>query len=177
MPPQAPYVHHASPGDLWWSMSKNAPFVHQVCLLPENTNSSQFFAMEILKPPPVVSNSPLMHRSYKLRKDFSRAGLARVYEFKVEPGESTGPHSWDFYGVVVCLSDGGGKIDAVGDSDSDVQGRRGPFEDGVLSRVGGWKWVEGPVDVDVRNAGERPYEAIVVEWLGESGEVDGVARL
>lgn len=164
-------MHHALPGDMWWAMSKSAPFVHQVCLPPENSHSSRFFAMEILKSPPVVSHSPLLHRCYVLRKDFSRPELVRVYDFKLEPGESTGPHTWGFCGIVLCLRDGGKRIDVSGDA------RRSPFEDEVLSQVGGWKWVDGPVTIDVRNTGDGLYHAVVVEWLDGIGKVDGVSRL
>lgn len=163
-------MHHASPGDLWWAMSKSAPYVHQVCLLPENTHTSHFFAMEILKPPPVLASRTLDHRCYNLRREDSRAGLARVYDFKLQIGESTGVHTWDFSGVVLCLSDGGGGLE--GDS-----GDGGVFGGGELSRVGGWKWVDGPVSVNARNAGDGVYEAVVVEWVGKGEPVDGASRL
>lgn len=159
-------MHHASPGDLWWAMSKTAPYVHQVCLLPENTHTSHFFAMEILRPPPTTATRPLDHRCYSLRKDDSRSGLARVYDFKLQPGESTGLHKWQFCGVVLCLSDGGGCLEAG-------KGDGGVFAGGELSKVGGWKWVDGPMDVNARNAGASVYEAFVVEWLGEGGAVEG----
>lgn len=167
-------MHHASPGDLWWALSKSAPYVHQVCLLPENTHRSHFFAMEILKPPPVFDMRPLEHRCYNFRRDDSRPGLARVYDLRLQPGESTGPHTWNFCGVVLCLCDGGGRTEAgsgAGGKGSD------PFEDGQLSRVGGYKWVDGPVGIDVTNAGDSVYKAMVVEWLGAGEAVGGGSRL
>ncbi|CAB1113091.1 unnamed protein product [Ectocarpus sp. CCAP 1310/34] len=162
-----PFVHHASPGDLWWAMSKSAPYVHQVCLLPENTHNSHFFAMEILRPPPTCSRRALDHRCYSLREEDSRPGLARVYDFRLEPGESTGPHTLGFSGVVLCLSDGGGSLEADG----------GVFAGGELSKVGGWKWIDGPVSANARNAGGSVYQAFVVEWLGEGHSVEGLSRL
>lgn len=167
-------MHHATPGDLWWAMSKSAPYVHQVCLLPENTHRSHFFAMEILKPPPVVATSALEHRCYNLRPGYSRPGLARVYDFKLQPGDSTGLHTWGFCGIVLCLRDGGRGVDA-GDAEGGVSS--GPFGGGDLSRVGRWKWVDGPVTVNARNAGSGVYEAIVVEWLGEAEAAGGNSRL
>lgn len=166
-------MHHASPGDLWWAMSKSAPYVHQVCLLPENLHTSHFFAMEILRPPPVFACRALEHRCYNLRREDSRPGLARVYDFKLQPGESTGTHTWEFSGVVLCLSDGGGCLEA---GKGDGGGVFGGGEE--LSRVGGWKWVDGPIDVDTRNAGGSVYKAFVVEWLREGIDpAEGASRL
>lgn len=163
-------MHHASPGDLWWAMSKASPYVHQVCLLPENTHSSQFFAMEILRPPPVLSSRALEHRCYRLRREDSRPGIARVYDLRLDPGESTGSHRWNFCGVILCLEIGEeGRVKADHPED--------PFHDGVLSRVGGWKWINGPVDIDARNTSDRAFVAIVAEWLGENEAVDGGSRL
>lgn len=171
---QEPFVHHATPGDLWWAMSKSAPYVHQVCLLPENTHRSHFFAMEILKPPSVVATSALEHRCYNIRPAYTKPGLARVYDFKLQPGDSTGLHTWGFCGIVLCLRDGGGRVDA-GDANGEMFS--GPFGGGNLSRVGGWEWVDGPVTLNARNAGSGVYEAIVVEWLGEAGPAAETSRL
>ncbi|CAM9837412.1 unnamed protein product [Scytosiphon promiscuus] len=168
-----PFLHHASPGDVWWAMSKSAPYVHQVCLPPENKHTSHFFAMEILRPPPVSATRALEHRCYNLRREDSRPGLARVYHFRLRPGESTGPHAWGFCGVVLCLSDGGGRVEAEGGND----GSDRVFGGGELSKVGGWKWVDGPVEVNARNGGSGVYEAYVVEWLGEGEPVEGSSRL
>lgn len=175
-------MHHASPGDLWWAMSKSTPYVHQVCLLPENTHPSIFFAMEILRPPPpeLTQAGALEHTCYRLRREDSRAGIARVYDLKLEPGQSTGWHSLGFMGVILCLAIGEGKgiVSAGGGAPS---GERGapldPFEDGSLSRVGGWKWIEGAEGVNARNDSDGAYEAVVVEWLGEGQVVDNAARL
>lgn len=93
-----------------------------------------------------------------------------MYNFKLQPGESTGIHAWEFSGVMLCLSDGGGCLE--GD-----RGDGGVFGGSELSRVGGWKWVDGPVDVNARNAGGSVYEAVVVEWLGEGEPVEGASRL
>lgn len=169
--PKEPFVHHASPGDVWWAMSKSAPYVHQVCLLPENLHTSHFFAMEVLRPPPVFASRALEHQCYSLRREDSRPGLARVYHFKLQPGESTGHHTWEFSGVVLCLSDGGGGLEAGKGDGGGVFGGKG------LSRVGGFKWVDGPVDVDVRNSGDSVYEAFVVEWLREGDPVGVGSRL
>lgn len=174
LPSQAPFVHHASPGDLWWAMSKTAPYVHQVCLLPENTHTSHFFAMEILKPPPVLARGALEHPCYTLRPEDSRPGLARVYNFALRAGESTGFHTWDFCGMVLCLSCS--DIEAAGGGGG-PEDRDNPFAGGELSRVGGWKWVEGPVPVTVTNNGDHTYEAIVVEWLGPGLPAEGTSRL
>lgn len=178
-------MHHATPGDLWWAMSKAAPYVHQVCLLPENPHSSIFFAMEIIRPPPpgLSKVSPLQHPCYRLRPEDSRAGIARVYDFRLGPGVSTGSHSLGFIGVILCLAagEGGGVESTGGGTGSSGQGgtltRRGLFDDGSLSRVGGWKWIEGDEEVDVRNSSDGMYEAVVVEWLAEGQAVESTARL
>lgn len=182
---QEPFVHHATPGDLWWAMSKTAPYVHQVCLLPENPHSSIFFAMEIIRPPPPgLSNvSPIQHPCYRLRPEDSRPGNARVYDFRLEPGASTGPHSMSFMGVILCLAIGaeGGLESIAGGTGSGGQGgtpkKRDLFEDGSLSRVGGWKWIEGGEEVNVRNSSDGTYQAIVVEWLAEGQAVESTAKL
>lgn len=167
-------MHHASPGDIWWAMSKSAPYVHQVCLLPENIHTSHFFGMEVLKPPPIVADRALDHAYYSLRSEESRSGLARVYSFKLEPGESTGLHVLHFCGIILCLSDGGGRIETKrGSGDEGVD----PYGGAELSRVGGFKWIEGPVDVDARNAGDSVYEAVVVEWLAKGTDVGASSRL
>ncbi|CAM9411157.1 unnamed protein product [Choristocarpus tenellus] len=155
-----PFVHHASHGDLWWSMCKLRPFVHQVCLLPENLRPSQFYAMEILRPPPVGARSPLSHKSYDLQLSHSRPGLARVYKLRLSPGESTGKHTWGFYGVVISMSDG-----SVVDNDEAGCDDGNPFKDGNMCKLGSWRWVEGPLTFSIHNVGTTVYEAIVVEWL------------
>lgn len=81
---------------------------------------------------------------------------------------------------MLCLAVGDdGCLEAVEGAGGTGQGgaRDDPFEDDVLSRVGGWKWIDGPVNVNVRNKGHRSYEAIVVEWLEEGQAVDGNSRL
>lgn len=182
---QEPFVHHATPGDLWWALSKTVPYVHQVCLLPENPHPSKFFAIEILRPLPSnrpKTGRPIEHPCYRLRRDDSRAGIARVYDFQLRAGESTGLHSWSMCGVILCLAIGtGGRVEsnAAAEPAGGLREEAGgnPFEDGVLSHVGGWKWVDEPVSFDVRNNSDKTYEAIVVEWLGEEEPVDGNARL
>lgn len=154
-------------------MSKSAPYVHQVCLPPENAHTSHFFAMEILRPPPVFATRALEHRCYNLRREDSRPGLARVYDFRLGPGESTGPHAWGFSGVVLCLSDGGGCLE----SEIGKDGGDGVFGGSELSKVGGWKWIDGPREANVRNGGSGVYEAYLVEWLGEGEPVEGSSRL
>lgn len=159
-------------------MSKTAPYVHQVCLLPENAHTSHFFAMEILKPPPVLASGALEHPCYTLRPDDSQPGVARVYTFKLRAGESTGAHTWGFCGMVLCLSCSDIEVAHGGGAAGSRREDRGdPFAGGELSRVGGWKWVEGPVPVNVENRGDRTYEAIVVEWLGSGSPVEGISRL
>lgn len=89
---------------------------------------------------------------------------------KLAPGEETGRHRLGFSGIVLCLESGGGgsvKADAVAD----------PFHDGVLSKVGGWKWIDGPVEVNARNTSDCAYVAIVVEWLREGEPVTGSSKL
>ena len=93
-----------------------------------------------------------------------------MYDFRLQPGESTGLHRWEFCGVVLCLSDGGGGLGSD-------RGDGRVFGGGQLSRVGGWKWVDGPVDVSAHNGGGGVYEAVVVEWLGEGETVECAPRL
>lgn len=72
---------------------------------------------------------------------------------------------------MLCLCDGGRWIDV---SDDDC---RSPFKDDVLSPVGGWKYVDGPVVIDVRYKWDGLHHAVMVEWLDGIGKVDSVSRL
>ncbi|CAM9537355.1 unnamed protein product [Phaeothamnion confervicola] len=152
------FVHRAKQGDVWWTMSKAAPFVHQVCMLKDSA-ASWFFAVEVLEPPPIGAGEPLPAAAYKEDEGLAHS-KARIYRLRLDPGQSTGTHTWGFYGLVLALSDGPGLTCESGDTG----GGTAPFADGVLSKYGGWKWVEGPVVFGLTNAGPEPYEALVVEW-------------
>eukprot|EP00611_Tribonema_gayanum_P031414 TRINITY_DN907_c0_g1_i1.p1 TRINITY_DN907_c0_g1~~TRINITY_DN907_c0_g1_i1.p1 ORF type:complete len:192 (-),score=42.57 TRINITY_DN907_c0_g1_i1:394-969(-) len=126
----------------------------QVCLLAECPIAADFFALEILKSPPVTSDAPLNCPGYTVDSEYSK-DKARVYQLSLEPGQSTGMHKLNFYGVVLSLSDG--ELSSEGDGS--------PFADGKLSKYGRFKWVEGPIEFSVKNEGEAVYKALVVEWL------------
>eukprot|EP00611_Tribonema_gayanum_P031415 TRINITY_DN907_c0_g1_i2.p1 TRINITY_DN907_c0_g1~~TRINITY_DN907_c0_g1_i2.p1 ORF type:complete len:240 (-),score=62.25 TRINITY_DN907_c0_g1_i2:394-1068(-) len=148
------YVHPIKKFDQWWSMAKTNPIIHQVCLLAECPIAADFFALEILKSPPVTSDAPLNCPGYTVDSEYSK-DKARVYQLSLEPGQSTGMHKLNFYGVVLSLSDG--ELSSEGDGS--------PFADGKLSKYGRFKWVEGPIEFSVKNEGEAVYKALVVEWL------------
>lgn len=121
----------------------------------------------ILRPPTALASRALEHLCYNLRREDSRLGLARLYEFKLQPGEFAGIHAWEFSGVVLCLSDCVGHL----------EGDRG--DGGGVD--GGGQFVEGwGVEMDElidRSMLTRVTPAVVVEWLGEGGPVEGTSGL
>jgi hypothetical protein len=126
----------------------------QVCLLKECNCPAAFFAVEILKPPPIGSDTPLQAPVYMLNEEYSNA-KARIYDVNIDPEQSTGKHTWNFYGTVLSLSNG----------ELESEGADSPFADGALSSYGQWEWVQGPVEFSVTNKGNAPYKAIIIEWL------------
>jgi hypothetical protein len=126
----------------------------QVTLSPSFPTQSDFFALEFLRPPPLSAPQPLRHPCYTLNMEYSRAP-ARIYNFELAPGASTGQHSWPFFAAVLSLT--GGKLSSYGEGS--------PFADGSLQQAGAHKWVEGGVAFDVRNEGSEVYKAVVVELL------------
>lgn len=107
VPQKKPSGHPASP----FRLPLAAPNVNQVCLLSENNRTSHYFAVEILRPPPVLGPQSLWERSYHL-----------LHSWKHQPGDgsrarhqaaSTGMHAWHCSGGVLCLSDGGGCLQGV----------------------------------------------------------------
>ncbi|KAG5192524.1 hypothetical protein JKP88DRAFT_204144 [Tribonema minus] len=143
-------------GSQWWNLNKTeGPMVHQVTLAESFPHRSDFFALEFLKSPPIDGGEPLKHPAYTLDTKYSREGTARVYHLEIGPGESTGIHRWQFFAVVLSVSDG--KLT--------TEGENSPFLDKALQRYGGDMWVEGPVEFSVTNIGDQPYQALVIELL------------
>ncbi|KAG5176934.1 hypothetical protein JKP88DRAFT_202707 [Tribonema minus] len=141
-------------GDKWWSLYKAKDMVHQVCLPGTCAAPAKFFGVEVLKSPPVYSESPLGGNAYTLLDQFT-IDRARIYDMTLQPGQSTGMHTWNFFATVLCLSDG----------ELSTEGADSPFAFLGLRTYGQYKWVEGPVTFSVKNEGSAAYTAVVVEWV------------
>lgn len=156
------YLHTIQQGDKWWNLAKQEPFVHQVCMLKECDQQGAFFGFEVTKPPPIGSSKPLPEPVYKPSSEYSK-DYARIYDMTLAPGQSTGQHSWSFYGVVIAMSNG--SLQSEGSDKS-------PFAGVELQTYGGFKWFEGPAEFAITNTGSEPYKAVIMEWLQTDGEGD-----
>ncbi len=77
----------------------------------------------------------------------------RAYLFELAPGECTGELRYGFSGLTVALSEGNLRLhDASGATRI------------AASASGDVTWHEGPLEFELKNAGEEIFRAYVAEW-------------
>ena len=125
---------------------RTKPLIHQVT--NQGDEAMRLIGAEVLASPPVTSDTPLEASGITLEADKPRL---RAYRVKLEPGETTGPLTCNFSGLLIVIS--GGTLQIDGDAPR------------VLSLdPAAFIWHNGPVQQSFTNVGGAPFEAVMGEW-------------
>ncbi len=125
------------------------PLTHQV--RNDGEGLMQMIGAEHLKTPEIVSSETLDHQNFELLDNPGESDKVRLYHFRLEPGESTEEVDFDFYSLMVALTDSSLKID-------DESGTR---TEAYTPGIHTWS---GPRTMTITNVGELAHEAIIGEW-------------
>ncbi len=127
------------------------PLTHIVQNVGEG--SMRMIGAEVKQTPPVVSEAPLEAPGHTLYPDQPGTTRLRLYLVELEPGQSTGLIRYAFSGLTVCVSEANLEITD-----------RGGAARTVGLEAGDHVWHDGPAELEIRNAGPKPYRAVLGEW-------------
>lgn len=127
------------------------PLIHQV--RNEGTGLMHMIGAEVKSLPGLVSPRPFEGPFHKQLANPSGAARLRLYEIRLEPGDTTGTLHYDFSGLTVSLSD------------ANVEYGDGNGTRRVISfSPGSHMWHDGPLTQTLTNVGDTAFVAIMGEW-------------
>jgi quercetin dioxygenase-like cupin family protein len=126
---------------------RSRPLIHQVHNL--GPGEMRLIGAEIKATPPLTTAEPFSAPGFALTLERDRL---RVYELSLEPGASTGPFTYGFWGLTVMLTVATVQVESGGRSRTHVYA------------PGDVIWQPGPTELTITNVGEEPCRSVVGEW-------------
>ena len=124
------------------------PLIHRVCNV--GLGDARMIGAELKAAPPLSSSSPLRDPCHSIQKEHDRL---RVYRLGIQPDQTTGRISYDFYGLTVVL---GAAVISVEDELHN--------ETLISCSAGDAIWQSPRSNFTISNPGQEEYRAIVAEW-------------
>lgn len=128
------------------------PLIHRVCNI--GSGDARMIGAELKETPPVSASFPLNVPCHSVQKEHERL---RVYRLRIQPEETTGPISYDFYSLTVVLEA------AVVLIEDELHNQT------LMScSAGDAIWQSPRSNFTISNPGRAEYRAIVAEWRKRS---------
>ncbi|MDG2024636.1 MAG: hypothetical protein P8J75_09275 [Actinomycetota bacterium] len=128
------------------------PLIHRVCNI--GSSDARMIGAELKAAPPVSASLPLDVPCHSVQKEHDRL---RVYRLGIQPEQTTGPISYDFYSLTIVLEA------AVVLVEDELHNQT------LMScSAGDAIWQSPRSNFTISNPGRTEYRAIVAEWREQS---------